>query len=79
MQLWPFAAASKPFACRVNRFSFFVFRFSCVRALEPHCSHLKAFKIMNTNVQEAEQRKQLQAIRAHLVNLEDGADQAIDV
>ena len=72
MQLWPFAAASKPFACRVNRFS-------CVRALEPHCSHLKAFKIMNTNVQEAEQRKQLQAIRAHLVNLEDGADQAIDV
>jgi hypothetical protein len=56
-----------------------VFRFSCVRALEPHYSHLKAFKIMNTNVQEAEQRKQLQAIRAHLVSLEDGADQAIDV
>ncbi len=43
------------------------------------CSCFKAFKIMNTNVQEAEKRKQLQAIRAHLVNLEDGADQAIDV
>lgn len=50
-----------------------------MRAVMAFCSCFKAFKIMNTNVQEAEQRKQLQAIRAHLVNLEDGADQAIDV
>ena len=32
----------------------------------------EAFKIVNTNVLEAEQRKQLQAIRAHLDSLEDG-------
>ena len=31
----------------------------------------EAFKIVNTNVLEAEQRKQLQAIRAHLDSLED--------
>ena len=37
----------------------------------------EAFKIVNTNVLEAEQRKQLQAIRAHLDRLEDG--QTIDV
>ena len=43
------------------------------------CSCFKAFKIMNSNVLEAEQRKQLQVIRAHLDRLEDGADQAIDV
>ena len=29
----------------------------------------EAFKIVNTNVLEAEQRKQLQAIRAHLDHL----------
>ena len=38
-----------------------------------------AFKIVNTNVLEAEQRKQLQAIRAHLDSLEDGVAQVIDV
>ena len=37
----------------------------------------EAFKIVNSNVLEAEQRKQLQAIRAHLDRLEDG--QTIDV
>ena len=39
----------------------------------------EAFKIVNTNVLEAEQRKQLQAIRAHLDNLEDGNAQVIDI
>ena len=39
----------------------------------------EAFKIVNTNVLEAEQRKQLQAIRAHLDRLEDGGAQVIDV
>ena len=39
----------------------------------------EAFKIVNTNVLEAEQRKQLQAIRAHLDSLEDGSAQVIDV
>ena len=39
----------------------------------------EAFKIVNTNVLEAEQRKQLQAIRAHLDRLEDGGSQVIDV
>ena len=39
----------------------------------------EAFKIVNTNVLEAEQRKQLQAIRAHLDSLEDGGAQVIDV
>ena len=39
----------------------------------------EAFKIVNTNVLEAEQRKQLQAIRAHLDSLEDGGSQVIDV
>ena len=38
----------------------------------------EAFKIVNTNVLEAEQRKQLQAIRAHLDRLEDGGAQVID-
>ena len=37
----------------------------------------ECFKIVNSNVLEAEQRKQLQAIRAHLDRLEDG--QTIDV
>ena len=39
----------------------------------------EAFGIVNTNVLEAEQRKQLQAIRAHLDRLEDGGSQVIDV
>ena len=39
----------------------------------------EAFKIVNSNVLEAEQRKQLQAIRAHLDRLEDGGAQVIDV
>ncbi len=39
----------------------------------------EVFKIVNTNVLEAEQRKQLQAIRAHLDRLEDGGSQVIDV
>ena len=39
----------------------------------------EAFKVVNTNVLEAEQRKQLQAIRAHLDGLEDGGAQVIDV
>jgi len=34
---------------------------------------------VNSNVLEAEQRKQLQAIRAHLDRLEDGGLQVIDV
>ena len=39
----------------------------------------EVFKIVNTNVLEAEQRRQLQAIRAHLDRLEDGGSQVIDV
>ena len=39
----------------------------------------EAFGIVNTNVLEAEQRKQLQAIRAHLDRLEDGGAQVIDI
>ena len=39
----------------------------------------EAFKIVNTNVLEAEQRKQLQAIRLLLDNLEDGGTPVIDV
>ena len=39
----------------------------------------EAFKIVNSNVLEAGQRKQLQAIRAHLDRLEDGGAQVIDV
>ena len=39
----------------------------------------ECFKIVNTNVLEAEQRKQLLAIRAHLDRLEDGGSQVIDV
>ena len=76
MQIWPFAAASEPFACvfacRAKPF--------CVR--EPYsriAAISEAFKIVNTNVLEAEQRKQLQAIRAHLDRLEDGGAQVIDV
>ena len=34
---------------------------------------------MNTNVLEAEQSKQLQAIRKHLDSLEDAGAQVIDV
>ena len=39
----------------------------------------EAFKIVNTNVLEAEQRRQLMAIRQLLDNLEDGGSQVIDV
>ena len=76
MQIWPFAAASEPFACvfacRAKPF--------CVR--EPHrriAANSKALKIVNSNVLEAEQRKLLLAIRAYLDRLEDGAAQVIDV
>ena len=70
------------FACRygLSQLLQSLLRAFCV--LEPYsriAAISEAFKIVNTNVLEAEQRKQLQAIRAHLVNLEDGADQAIDV
>ena len=37
----------------------------------------EAFKVVNQNVLEAKQRKQLQAIRAHLDTLEDGNAQVI--
>ena len=60
------------FACRAKPF--------CVR--EPYsriAAISEAFKIVNSNVLEAEQRKQLQAIRAHLDRLEDGGSQVIDV
>jgi len=39
----------------------------------------QVFAIVNTNVLEAEQRKQLQAIRNHLADLEDGSASVIDV
>jgi hypothetical protein len=39
----------------------------------------EAFAIVNTNVLKAEQRKQLQAIRAHLDSQEDSGSQVIDV
>ena len=39
----------------------------------------EAFGIVNSNVLEAEQRKQLHAIRAHLDSLEDGGSQVIEV
>ena len=39
----------------------------------------EAFKVVNTSVLEAEQRKQLQAIRAHFDSLEAGGAQVIDV
>lgn len=39
----------------------------------------EVFKIVNTNVLEAAQRRQLQAIRAHLDRLEDGGSQVIDI
>lgn len=39
----------------------------------------ECFKIVNQNVLEAEQRKQLQAIREHLAALEDGSTNVIDI
>ena len=39
----------------------------------------EAFGIVNTNVLETEQRRQLQAIRAHLDSLEDGGSRTIDI
>ena len=39
----------------------------------------EAFMIVNINVLEAEQRRQLQAIRQLLDKLEDGGSQVIDV
>ena len=39
----------------------------------------EVFKIVNTNVLETEQRKQLQAIRLLLDNLEDGGGQVVDI
>ena len=53
-----------------------------LRARKPYCriaAISEAFKIVNTNVLEAEQRRQLQAIRQLLDNLEDGGSQVIDV
>ncbi|AHF63735.1 hypothetical protein Syncc8109_1372 [Synechococcus sp. WH 8109] len=49
---------------------------------EPHSGNAaisEAFKIVNSNVLEPEQREQLQAIRAHLDSLEEGGSQVIDV
>ena len=67
-----FRAFCVRFACRAKPF--------CVRE---SCSRIadisEALEIVNTNVLEAEQRKQLQAIRAHLDRLEDGGAQVIDV
>ena len=76
MQIWPFAAALEPFACvfacRAKPF--------CVREPYSRIAAIKeAFAIVNTNVLKAEQRKQLQAIRAHLDSLEDSGSQVIDV
>ena len=39
----------------------------------------EVFKILNQNILEAEQRKQLQLIRNHLAQLEDGGAEVIDV
>ena len=53
-----------------------------LRAIKPYgriVAIKEAFKIVNNNVLEAEQRKQLQAIRQLLDNLEDGGSQVIDV
>ena len=53
-----------------------------LRAIKPYsriAAIKEAFKIVNSNVLEAEQRKQLQAIRQLLDNLEDGGSQVIDV
>ena len=53
-----------------------------LRAIKPYsriAAIKEAFKIVNSNVLEAEQRKQLQAIRQLLDNLEDGGSQLIDV
>ena len=53
-----------------------------MRAIKPYsriAAIKEAFKIVNSNVLEAEQRKQLQAIRQLLDNLEDGGSQVIDV
>ena len=76
MQQCPFGTSLEPFACvfacRAKPF--------CVH--EPHSRNAaisEAFKIVNTNVLEAEQRRQLQAIRQLLDNLEDGGSQVIDV
>ena len=53
-----------------------------MRSIKPH-SRIAAIagclKIVNTNALEAEQRRQLQAIRQLLDNLEDGGSQVIDV
>ena len=53
-----------------------------LRAIKPYgriAAIKEAFKIVNSNVLEAEQRKLLLAMRAHLDRLEDGAAQVIDV
>ena len=47
--------------------------YSCIQAIS------EALKVVNQNVLEADKRKQLQAIREHLDNLEDGNAQVIDV
>ena len=52
---------------------------SCVQPYSRIAAISEAFKIVNTNVLEAEQRRQLQAIRQLLDNLEDGGSQVIDV
>ena len=54
-----------------------------MRARKPYsriAAIAEAFKIVNTNVLEAEQRRQLMAIRQLLDNLEDGGGaQVVDV
>ena len=47
--------------------------YSCIQGIS------EALKVVNQNVLEADKRKQLQAIREHLDNLEDGNAQVIDV
>ena len=51
----------------------------CVKPYSRIAAISEAFKVVNQNVLETEQRKQLQAFRAHLDNLEDGKAQVIDV
>ena len=48
-------------------------------ALQPYPSHLRGFQGGEPERVEVEQRKQLEALRAHLDNLEYGNVQVIDV
>ena len=76
MQQCPFGTALEPFACFLRAGPI------VLRARRPYsriAAISEAFKIVNTNVLEAEQRKQLQAIRLLLDNLEDGGAQVVDI